>query len=445
MSRCYLFIIILCFGLTSSVKAQNKTLLISKEDLTFLSGMTRSVMDSSRISPGQVMPVPYGKNNTGGILIRPGGRETYPSFWIRDYAMSLETGFVKPEEQRHMLWLTASTQCDQTWITKGGSMIPFGSIADHIRVDNSLPIFFPGTYDYEGQGTTEFGTFPAYCDQFYFIDMAEYYVRTTADLKFLLKQVNGTRLLDRLENAFAMPPARNDTHLVFTTDAFRGVDFGFRDAIAITGELAYASILKWRAALQLSLLFDKLKDQQKSAKYKKIANSIKSAMPKFINENGMLKASDARSAQADVWATAYAVHLGLLNKEQSLNAAKHLNDAYSKGNLAYKGAIRHIIKGEDFNESTAWETAIVPRNQYQNGAYWGTPTGWVSETISLVNPASAARLISEYINELRQSDYRKGKNFGGPFECFYPPDYYRGPVYLTTVSCPYIVFKSLDK
>ena len=115
--------------------------LLSKQDLQFLKGLTSSVMDSSRIYPGQKAVDYFGPNNTGGTLIRPGGRNAYPSFWIRDYAMSLESGLVKPQEQKHMLLLTASTQCDQTWITKGGSMIPYGAIADHIRIDDSLPIF----------------------------------------------------------------------------------------------------------------------------------------------------------------------------------------------------------------------------------------------------------------------------------------------------------------
>src|SRR5690606_13802447 len=150
--------------------------LVSKEDFRFLEGITHAVLDSSRILPGQNLVVPFGGNNTGGTLIRPGGRETYPASWIRHYAMSLETGWVSPDEQRHMLHLTASTQCDQTWITKGGSLVPLGAIADHIRVDDSLPIYFPGTYDYEGQGTKEYGLAPPYDDQFYFIHMAYYYV-----------------------------------------------------------------------------------------------------------------------------------------------------------------------------------------------------------------------------------------------------------------------------
>jgi hypothetical protein len=435
-------LILLNLSFSACVFAQHKSGIITNEDFLFLEGITKAVLDTSRIHPGQALPAPYGKNNTGGILIRPGGRDTYPSFWIRDYAMSLETGFVSKAEQKHMLLLTASTQCDQTWITRGGSMVPFGAIADHIRVDDLKPIFSPGTYDYEGQGTNEFGTFPAYCDQFYFIHMADYYFKQTSDLSLLSKEINGMRLIDRLEIAFKTLPARRDNGIVYTNDAFRGVDFGFRDAIAITGDLSYSSILKYRAAIQLSGIFNRLKNKEKAAQYKDIAGKIKAAIPQFLDNNGMLIASNGRSGQPDVWATAFAIYLNILEGENALKAARHLDAAYKNGTLAYKGSIRHIIKDEDFSENTAWETSIVGKNQYQNGAYWGTPTGWVSYAIAKVNKQSAIKLIREYIGELRENDFRKGPNFNAPYECFYPGGYTRGPVYLTTVACPYIVLRS---
>ncbi|MCH5719002.1 hypothetical protein [Niabella hibiscisoli] len=172
--------------------------------------------------------------------------------------MSLETGMVSVEEQRHMLKLTAATQCDQTWITKGGSMVPYGAIADHILVNNSMPVYFAGTYDLEEQGTFAFGRFPPYCDQFYFIKMAHHYVKTTADLNMLKTEINGISLISRLETAFHVPPSNLETHIVYNLENYRAVDFGFRDAIHITGDLLYPSLLKYEAALELSELFKKM-------------------------------------------------------------------------------------------------------------------------------------------------------------------------------------------
>ncbi|WP_300603950.1 hypothetical protein [Niabella sp.] len=430
---------------TSSVYAQKRSI-IHTEDLRFLKGLTQAVLDSARVRSGQPMPTPFGFNKTGGTLIRPGGRDTYPAFWIRDYVMSLETGFVTAREQKHLLLLTAATQCDQTQITKGGGMIPYGAIADHILADNRVPVYFAGTYDVEEQGTDAFGFFPPYCDQFYFIRMAAHYIATTGDGAVLDKIINGTALADRLEIAFRVPPAHSGTHIVHSIEPYRAVDFGFRDAIHITGDLLYPSLLKYEAALDLSSIFKKKNNFAKAALYKTIADSLKVAIPAiFTDTGGMLRASTGKSAQKDVWGTALAIYLRILSGKAAEKAAASLSEAYTAGTLAYKGAIRHVLTTDDFSAATAWEGAIpeAPLNQYQNGAYWHTPVGWVAYAIWLVDEQNAQKLVKEYIAELRDTDFRKGSGYAGPLECFHPPSYTRGPVYLTSVSCPYIVLNEM--
>ncbi|MCF3108726.1 hypothetical protein LL912_08045 [Niabella sp. CC-SYL272] len=441
------FIFTTSFLYTHSLCAQEAPI-INIEDLDFLKKLTQTVLDSARVRSGEAMPAPFGMNKTGGTLIRPGGRATYPAFWIRDYVMSLETGFVTADEQKHMLLLTAATQCDQTRITKGGGMIPYGAIADHILADNRMPVYFAGTYDVNEQGTHEFGFFPPYCDQFYFIRMAKHYMAATGDWAVLDKVINGTTLADRLEIAFRVPPARTGTHIVHSIEAYRAVDFGFRDAIHITGDLLYPSLLKYEAALELSAIFKKKNNPAKAAQYETIAARLKSAIPKiFTDAGGMLRASTGKSGQKDVWGTALAIYLKILSGKAAEKAAVVLSGAYATGTLAYKGGIRHVLTTDDFSSTTAWEGAIpgAPLNQYQNGAYWHTPVGWVACAIGLVDQQNARKLVKEYIAELRATDFRKGGQYAGPLECFHPPSYTRGPVYLTSVSCPYIVLNALVK
>ena len=74
--------------------------LLNSADFNYLKGLTSDVMDSARIYSGQIISNDFGANSTGITLIRPGGRDSYPAFWIRDYAMSIETGFVTNEEQK---------------------------------------------------------------------------------------------------------------------------------------------------------------------------------------------------------------------------------------------------------------------------------------------------------------------------------------------------------
>lgn len=442
-----ILLILLCFTAESQNRPdEEKSRLLSRADYDYLEGLTRDVLESSRIYPGQSVSPDFGPNNTGGTLIRPGGRDCYPSFWIRDYAMALECDFITGEEQKHMLLLTASTQCNQTLITKGGSMIPAGAIADHIRIDDSMPVYFPGTYSYIEQGNKIFGMFPPYDDQFYFIHMAYFYVKSTGDYPFLWSQLEGMTLIDRLELAFKEPPERMDNHIVQTTADYRGVDFGFRDAIEITGDLCFSSILKFRASNELAEIFQMIHNDERAKNYRAIAEEIRHAVPAlFLDHRGMLLASTGKSKQPDVWGTALAIYWNVLEGEDYDRACRVLADAYKSGFLAYKGNIRHILTCDDYNDSTAWEVSLAKKNTYQNGAYWGTPTGWVCYAIANADFNLARKLAGEYIADLRDNDYRKGKEWGAPFECFHPSGNRQNPVYLATVACPFIVFGSLNR
>jgi hypothetical protein len=420
--------------------------ILSETDFNFLKELTREVVDSSRIYPGQTISKQMGPNNTDGILIRPGGRDCYPSFWIRDYAMSLECGFIGNEEQKHMLLLTASTQCDQSWITPGGSMIPSGAIADHIRIDDGLPIYFPGTYSYTEQGNKIYGIYPPYDDQFFFIHMANNYVKATSDYAILQSEINDITLIDRLEAAFKVTPSRLDNHIVYTTEDYRGVDFGFRDVITITGDLCITSLLKFRASNELAEIFERSGEKTKADYYRAIAEKIKTAIPKlFMDQRGMLHASTRRSNQADVWSTALAVYLNILEGDNMDKACLFLADAYKKGYLSCNGNIRHILTIDDFNETTSWEVSLAKKNTYQNGAYWGTPTGWICFAIAKADFTLAQKLANEYVDDLRENDFRKGGISGAPWECFHPSGHRQNPVYMTTVTCPFIVFRSMLK
>jgi hypothetical protein len=276
--------------------------------------------------------------------------------------------------------------------------------------------------------------------------MAYCYIKSTSDFKLLLYEINGLQLIDRLELAFKVPPARMNNQIVYCTENFRGVDFGFRDAEVITGDLCFSSILKFRASIELSELFEMIKNKNKAENYRTIAVKIKKNLPEiFLDQRGMLLASTGKSRQADVWGTALAVYLNILEGENSERACRFLSESYKNGNLAFDGNIRHILNCDDFNNTTAWEVSLVKKNTYQNGAYWGTPTGWVCYAISKVDYPLAQKLANEYVAELRKNDFRKGDEFGAPYECFYPSGYKQNPVYMTSVTCPLIVFRGMNK
>src|SRR3546814_20598149 len=107
----YMLFLAVFMALGHSARSQA---VISGDDFEFLKGLTSAVLESSRIYPGQRLADPFGANNSGGILIRPGGRDTYPSYWIRDYAMSLETGMVSSKEQKRSEERRVGKECVST-------------------------------------------------------------------------------------------------------------------------------------------------------------------------------------------------------------------------------------------------------------------------------------------------------------------------------------------
>lgn len=423
-----------------AVASGNESLL-SSEDMAFLRTMTSDVVEASRVAP-EAMVGAIGPNTTGGTLIRPGGRDCYPAFWIRDYAMSLDSGLISVEEQRHALLLTAEHQADEDRSLKSGSLVVPGSIPDHITFGGK-PIYYPGVLDdFEGQGGLRWGLLPCLDDQFFFIAMAHRYVSTSNDAAILAQLIRDKPLLRRLEEAFMMPPSRPNTHLVYATPDRRGVNFGFFDTVVHTGDLLFASLLKHRAALHLAELERIARRDECAAEYERIASAIRGAIPKvFGDPSGLFRASTGVSAQLDVWGTAFAVYSGALTGEARRRACDALAREYDAGTIAWEGMVRHVPTTGDFSTTSAWETAYATRNTYQNGAYWATPTGWVCRAIAEVDRAAAQRLAKEYISRLRSGDFRLSPDHGAPWECEHPDNAHRqNPVYMTSVTCPLAAF-----
>ncbi len=334
---------------------------LSKDDMVFMRDLTAEVIDSSRILPGHNLPgrnSSFGPNNSGITLIRPGGRDCYPSFWIRDYAMSIESGFISEDEQLKMLLYTAERQADSSWVSKTGSTIPEGSIPDHIRINDGLPVYFPGTYSYENQGA-EMWRLPPYGDQYFFIHMAWYYISLTEEKDILEIDVNGKSLFDRLELAFESVPGDQETQLLIIDPPFQTRDFGFREVITMTGKVCFGSVLKYRAAREMAELFQQSGLAEKAIVYKNIADKISDYLPKtFADERGFLLASTGLSKQADVWATAFAVYVGALEEPYLSDACKALTKAYSDGLMSNEGQIRHVLTSDDYRQNPVYMTSV---------------------------------------------------------------------------------------
>ncbi len=311
-------------------------------------------------------------------VLLPSGDEKYRSFWVRDAAMMAESELVPTEELKRYvtIFATHAQNGAETRHLENGLTVPPYAIADHVNYDGK-PVFFPGTYaSGDNQGSGLYGFFPPFCDNYYFIMMVEYYVNQSGDRAILDTVFDGISLSKRLEYAFEGYNVDKDSRLCVSDAETYTVDWGFVDTVKKSGKLLMSSLLRYNAALTLARLID--------CRYQSEADKMKaSILATFFDEKtGWFYSATGIGRQYDVWATAYAVYSGITDDARVLKA---LYDAYQNRTAVVDGYVRQILTDHDHSATSAWESTPTPFGEYQNGAYWSTPTGWYAYALYKYN------------------------------------------------------------
>lgn len=421
-----------------------------REAMEFLRGIAAATVKAAHVAPG-ANKSGGGVNTTGIPLITPGGN--YPAFWIRDYAMSLDCGLIGPEKMLPQLKLIA--RCQSGGIERklqSGGIVPPYSIPDHIRMDGR-PVYYPGTYSAgEDQGGNPWGPLPPADDQFYLIHVAYAYWRETKNALFLTERIGELSLLERLIKAFHAPEIDPKTGAVVAIPPRRAVGFGFEDSIYMLGAMSFATLLRWRAARQLAELCVAAGKAPQAEEFRKTAATIADNLPGVFCDSpalgGWLRGATQRCRQPDVWATLFALHLGVLPKDTQQRARDTIVEAVRAGGkqpvIEYQGAVRHVPTTHDFSDKSAWEGA-EEKGRYQNGAYWHTATGWLIEALYPAEATLARQVFERYIAHLKKYDFRKG-NGGAPWECFgVDLQGAQNPVYMTSVTLPLAIVEAIGQ
>jgi len=417
---------------------------LDPSSLAFLRQLAQATLDSAKISPGASRGG-MGPNATGITLITPGGN--YPAMWTRDFAMSLDCRLITSAEIRSHLRLIAQAQngAEERRLSSGAVIPPF-AIVDHINLAGGA-VFYPGTYSAgEDQGAPPWGPLPPIDDHFYFIHIAYALWRDTGDGSFLRDRINKLPLLERLERAFHSPASDPDTGAAVTHQVHRAVGFGFQDSVYLLGSLAFATLLRYRAARQLAELCRAEGTVPAAARYTQLADTIATHFPTVFThpdqQDGWLLAATVVGRQPDVWATLFALHLGVLPPEAAYRARQTVASAVrAPGHtIEYHGAVRHVPSDRYFRPDQCWESGGSRANTYQSGAFWHTPTGWLLEALQVVDPALARQAGDRFIRHLHQEDFRQGDGHHAPWECFgLDLADAQNPVYLTSVTLPLAV------
>lgn len=422
---------------------------LPKADMEFLRDLTRDVIEASRVKPGSNGGGTWGINNTCGFTLVTPGKDTYTACWIRDFAMSADSGFITPDELRHHLLLTCRAQGGpKERHLAHGLHLPAWAIPDHINYDGR-PSFYPGTYaSGDDQGDGAFGRVPPIDDHYELVHIAYVYWKTTGEVELFKQPVGGVGVFARLERAFASPTTNPRTGLAETTAADRAVGFGFCDAETHTGQLLFASLLRFRAAGELAELAQAVGQPERALSYRQIQKTIRANLvPTFADPQaigGWLRASTEASRQADVWGTLFALHLGVLDSKAAEAARRTIADAVRRGTITLEGGVRQVPTDLDFSKTTAWEHSRSPVNTYQNGGYWHTASGWLIAALWSSDRQLALVCFRDMIAHLRREDFRRGRGHGAPWEVFGPGGSARqNPVYMASVAVPYGILKRL--
>lgn len=422
---------------------------LPQDDMDFLRDMARDVIQASRVEPGSNGGGKWALRNTVGFALVTPGRDSYHSFWIRDFSMALDSGLFTPDEIREHLLLICRTQngAKDHRLANGLHLRPW-SIPDHINYDGR-PTFYPGTYATgDDQGTGAFGRVPPIDDHYEFIHIAHTLWKSTSSTEIFAQTVNGVRVFDRLLSAFESPTTDPPSGLVQTSEDDRAVGYGFLDGVTQTGKLLFASLLRYRAAGELAELTAAVGQPGLAPAFRRIQEQIRTSLgptfsdPKAIG--GRLRASTGLSRQADVWGTLFALHLDVLSPSLTDAARTSIADAVRRGTIVCEGGVRQVPTDLDFSATTAWEQCRWPVNTYQNGGYWHTATGWLVAALWPGERQLARQVFDDMIAHLRSHDFRHGKGSGAPWEVFGPNGKSRqNPVYLTSVALPYGILKEL--
>jgi len=422
---------------------------LPKADLSFLRDMTRDMVEASRVKPGSNGGGRWPLTNTCGFTLVTPGKDTYTAFWVRDFSLAVDSGFITAEELRNHLLLICKAQNRPAELRlANGLHVPPWAIPDHINYDGR-PSYYPGTYaSGQDQGNGAFGRVPPIDDHYEFVHIAHACWKGTGDASLFEAEVKGATVWTRLEKAFASPTTDPGTGLAETTEADRAVGFGFCDAEIHTGKLLFASLLRYRAAGELAELASALGRPERVDGYRRVQRVIRANLAHTFADperrDGWLRASTGLSGQPDVWGTLYALHLGLLDRARAAAARATVVDAVRRGTITLEGAVRQVPTDRDFSQTTAWERSLSPVNTYQNGGYWHTASGWLIESLWKQDRPLAEQVFGDMLAQLRAQDFRKGPGNDAPWEVFGPNGEARqNGVYMASVAVPYAILRGL--
>ena len=251
----------------------------------------------------------------------------YEAFWLRDYAYTLE-GSIDAYSDRELIdacrLFVRSLRAD-------------GAGVDCVKFDGT-PIYMPG------YGTM--GVNPVADGSQFTVAVVWHSYRRTKDARLLQESV------DPLIKAMEAVPRNPVTYLVHIKpgEPWDRCPYGFTDTVRKQGDELFCSLLYVQASRQLSDLLDwagrdgRRGNWQQEAE--RVAESVRTVF--WDSQVGLFRAATLCCREHDIWGSAFAVYLGVADREQSQAIATYFQKNYS--GIVQNGQIRHLPAGRVLGE-----------------------------------------------------------------------------------------------
>ncbi len=304
----------------------------------------------------------------GTVLFRPDATGGEDAMWTRDLCYLLE-GAGALMDPREMLaaidYLLAGQRED-------------GAVPDRRGADG-VPVYAAGPAD------TPLGRECPTDNPAFMVKLVAAYVRTTGDIRAFLDR------RDALYRAVDTVPLSPDA-LVCVDRNRPHTEYGFTDRIAKTGNVFFSTMLYWEACQTLAKLCARAEYHDEAHDWYERAEPTSHRIGDFWDEDwGLFWAASEWCHQPDLWGSAYACVVRVATKTQARRIAEYFLGAGA--DCVLHGHLRHLPAGQ------YWHRTLrdVPRDTHQNGGFWSIPSGWLAQTVFLVDPPAAIRLIDDVL------------------------------------------------
>ncbi|MEN6425619.1 MAG: hypothetical protein ABFE13_09670 [Phycisphaerales bacterium] len=361
MSRCLVIAVSIALSLLSGagLAAQAEPATLS-DTVSWLQGEAHRIIRASRRTMSD-----------GTAAFPPQVGLGYEAFWLRDYEYTLE-GSIDAYSDRELI------DASRLFIR---SMNSDGAGVDCVKFDGT-PIYKPGF--------GSMGANPVADGSQFTVAVVWHTYRRTKDAQLLQE------CIDPLIKTMNAVPRNPDTRLAYIKpgEPWDRCPYGFTDTVRKEGDELFCSLLYIQASRQLSDLLTAAGRSLEAENWRNEANRVAQSVRKVFwdPQVGLFRAATVTCREHDIWGSAFAVYLGVADSEQAKAIATYFQKNYS--GIVQNGQIRHLPAG------VYWEKA-GPRDTYQNGAFWATPTGWFVYTLDLVDPTLADRTILDLVKDFQ--------------------------------------------